>query len=285
MYIQAWKAFAEWCPSKVTFPTAPHVMCNYIGFLSLQHLAPRTISTRISALGYFHRLFDVQDPTAAFLVKKALRGVHTSTQYANDPRLPITKAILHQLLSAIDKVEPILNNRLLLKAFFLVTFYCCLRIGELAATKIHRSKVIQRQDVVCMKSGTEVSAFTITIRNHKTGVGKPPVTFSCEVKPEEEWCPVKYFYRYITVFKHTSGPLFQFVDGRSVSSAYISSRLKTLVSFIGLDPAKYKGHSFRIGSATQAASDGMSESAIQEMGRWKSRAVRNYIRINASKTK
>ena len=156
MYIQAWKAFAEWCPSKVTFPTAPHVMCNYIGFLSLQHLAPRTISTRISALGYFHRLFDVQDPTAAFLVKKALRGVHTSTQYANDPRLPITKAILHQLLSAIDKVEPILNNRLLLKAFFLVTFYCCLRIGELAATKIHRSKVIQRQDVVCMKSGTEV---------------------------------------------------------------------------------------------------------------------------------
>ena len=47
----------------------------------------------------------------------------------------------------------------------------------------------------------------------------------------------------------------------------------------GLDPTKYKAHSFRIGAATTAADMGMSETQIQSMGIWKCTALRCFIRI------
>ncbi|CAG2196116.1 unnamed protein product [Mytilus edulis] len=46
-----------------------------------------------------------------------------------------------------------------------------------------------------------------------------------------------------------------------------------------LSPELYKGHSFRIGAASEAAK-GTSLSVIQQMGRWKSNALQNYIRMD-----
>lgn len=47
----------------------------------------------------------------------------------------------------------------------------------------------------------------------------------------------------------------------------------------GLDPAKYAGHSLRAGLVTQAAINGVSESAIMRTTRHKSSAtLRKYIR-------
>ena len=57
--------------------------------------------------------------------------------------------------------------------------------------------------------------------------------------------------------------------------------LTVTTKFAGLNPKLYKGHSFRIGAATEAANRGYSENAIQKMGRWNSSAVRRYIRIDA----
>ena len=39
-------------------------------------------------------------------------------------------------------------------------------------------------------------------------------------------------------------------------------------------------HSFRIGGATAAASDGISDSTIQILGRWSSDAYRRYLRFS-----
>jgi hypothetical protein len=52
-----------------------------------------------------------------------------------------------------------------------------------------------------------------------------------------------------------------------VSYFYLNSSLKSLLSFIGLDPAVYKGHSFRIEAATAAAARGVLQSVIQSMGK------------------
>ena len=88
-------------------------------------------------------------------------------------------------------------------------------------------------------------------------------------------------HHYLKTFGHISGPLFQFMGGEPVSYAFVSKHLHNTVSLIGLNPALYKGHSFRIGAATQAAQQGFSENCIQKMGRWNSDAVRRYIRLQS----
>ena len=52
-----------------------------------------------------------------------------------------------------------------------------------------------------------------------------------------------------------------------------------MIKKAGFDDRRIKGHSFRIGAATTAASLGFTEDQIQRMGRWRSDAVKKYIRI------
>ena len=84
---------------------------------------------------------------------------------------------------------------------------------------------------------------------------------------------------YLQLHSHTEGPLFQFLDGKPVSYGYASDKLHSLLVFIGLDPSKYKPHSFRIGAATSAIQMGYSDDFVRKLGRWKSDAVQGYIRL------
>ena len=75
------------------------------------------------------------------------------------------------------------------------------------------------------------------------------------------------------------GPLFAFANASPVSRNFFCQYLSKALQWAGLDPSKYKAHSFRIGAATTAAYMGMSEAKIQSMGRWKSKAFKLYIHI------
>lgn len=83
-------------------------------------------------------------------------------------------------------------------------------------------------------------------------------------------------------FKGTSFPVFRWL---SCVTFLCFQKLSEVIKFIGLDSKQYKGHSFRIGAATHAAQVGFSENAIQNMGRWKSDAVKRYIRIGSFSVK
>ena len=51
------------------------------------------------------------------------------------------------------------------------------------------------------------------------------------------------------------------------------------LSKAGMDPDVYAGHSFRIGVATVAYANGIEDSTIMTLGRWKSNAYQRCIRI------
>ena len=79
-------------------------------------------------------------------------------------------------------------------------------------------------------------------------------------------------------------PLFINKDGSPVLRSDFGKVLCSVIRVCGVDPARYKGHSFRIGAATYGAEQGHSDTQITHMGRRKSDAFKNYIRISSLKS-
>ncbi|XP_064602382.1 uncharacterized protein LOC135468177 [Liolophura sinensis] len=85
---------------------------------------------------------------------------------------------------------------------------------------------------------------------------------------------------YLKNCRPSEGHLFQLGSGAPVTYKHFCSTLHSALKFNVLDTKQYKGHSFRIGAATRAASMGIPETVIRKLGRWKSDALKQYIRIN-----
>ena len=77
-------------------------------------------------------------------------------------------------------------------------------------------------------------------------------------------CPVQNLLDYFLRRGLSDGPLFRTYDGHAVLRKLFTHYLALIFRICGLDPTKYKGHSFRIG-----AECGFSDAQIRSMGQWK----------------
>ena len=94
-----------------------------------------------------------------------------------------------------------------------------------------------------------------------------------------EVCPVAAMLKYLVARGSQAGPLFRFEDGRFLTRQRFVSAVRAALSEAGVDESKYGGHSFRIGAATTAAEKGLEDSVIKTLGRWRSLAYLDYIRL------
>ena len=65
----------------------------------------------------------------------------------------------------------------------------------------------------------------------------------------------------------------------SLTVEQVRIEVKSLMSSLGLDPARFGAHSLRIGGATAAAAAGVPPSVIRVMGRWNSDIFEIYTRL------
>ena len=97
-------------------------------------------------------------------------------------------------------------------------------------------------------------------------------------------CPMQLLLDYLALRGNQQGALFLTQVRTPVTRDAFALQLSEAIRFCGLDPARYKGHSFRIGAASYAAEQGMSDSQIRTLGRWKSNAFHKYIRVPSMST-
>ena len=88
-------------------------------------------------------------------------------------------------------------------------------------------------------------------------------------------CPVRALSRYISSRGNAEGPLFRFQDGSYLTRSVFSSLLSSCFPGLSLNT-----HSFRIGGASAAASNGLNDATIQVLGRWSSDAYRRYLHFS-----
>ena len=124
--------------------------------------------------------------------------------------------------------------------------------------------------------------YSATFQNNKKKKNNQSVRISIEAQSNlPQVCPVLAMNHYLKICRPTQGPLFQFRSGSPVTHKLVSTNLANILEFIGLNSKHYKHHSFRFGGTTHLANLGFSETYIRKIGRWKSNAMRRYIRIQA----
>jgi hypothetical protein len=206
-----------------------------------------------------------------------LKGIQ-NLRNTSDARLPITLPILQNFLSALQHTAGEKDCISLLRATFLLAFHGFFRLGELVArSDSFRELVLQRQDVTFVPG----QGFQIILRHFKNMKNNQPVTIILSPSKTSTICPVQALHDYLKIFRHSSGPLFVFQSGAPVMHSFVVQQLKVALAYCDLNPQQYKGHSFRIGAATEAAKLGYSENFIQQLGRWQSNAIKRYLRINS----
>lgn len=206
-----------------------------------------------------------------------LKGVQNIKGHS-DSCLPITGPILCKLIDALPQVVTSRFHHIMLKAMYLLAFYAFLRIGEITVKSTKELKVLQLTDVTFHNEDGILQGASLILRVYKHSDHPKTIYLPCDMA--NSYCPVKALNDYINPAQHKTGPLFCFPCGSPVSHSYFSNCLKLTLSFINLDPKFYKGHSFRIGAATAAAAKGVPLSVIQTRVRWKSEAVKHYIRLH-----
>ena len=280
-YSRAWSSFTAYSTSVykqvLNLPISPADICLFVAYLHNSGKAPKTISTYLSALGYIHKITGLSDPTTSFIVSKLMAGAYRSRP-SFDLRLPITIAILDQLVDALNHTVPTLYDIQLFKAMYLFAFYTFARIGELTTNILNPHSSLQLSDIETLKSASG-DIILVTFRQYKHNVSGPPHKISFGHGPSK-MSPVQALKTYLQLRGSQPGPLFCSITGQPISRHAFDCQLHKTLKFCHLDGSKYKGHSFRIGAATYRAELGDSDAQIRSLGRWHSNAFLKYIRTH-----
>ena len=285
-YRRAWQLYEEFQisvlqSSHVTLPVLPATLALFVAHLFDRRYASSTVNTYVSALGYFHRLAGLQDPTKTFYIIEMLKG-YGKIGYKLDSRLPITLPILVRIMRGLETFCVSQYEIFMFKAMCTMAFFAFLRIGEITVSTQNgvNGNLLQLDQVSKKHSGNgSVVSLIITFTSYKHNYNQNP--FSIVLNRQPKACPVQSFLDYASVRGIVHGPLFINRVGSPVLRGEFSKMLGSVIRLCSSDPNRYKGHSFRIGAATYAAEQGVSNDKIRHLGRWKSDAFKKYIRVTS----
>ena len=256
------------------WPSSYRDIMAYMAFMSLGGWAPSSIFTHLSAISYVHKINLWPDPTDCFVVKKMKEGCKRQG-YHTDNRRPITYKLLGRLIDVLPSICSSAFEVTLFKAAFMLSFFGFLRVGEFTSpTKsADTSRIIAVSDISFKNEG-----FELRIRYSKTDQRGISVPLFFQRAHNSNFCPVRAITNFLQIRGSQPGPLFVHFNGGPLTRGQFSHILKKGIKVLGLPPAGFSPHSFRIGAATSAAMCGLSDDHIKALGRWKSTAFQLYIR-------
>jgi integrase len=289
VYKKAWDKFRGFSlsyygrPGK--FPLSSSDIALFVSYLDLQKYSRATVRTYVSALGYPHKLAEVSDPTATFLVKKLVDASGSLSQPL-PMRVPISPQLLIRLLQALAENYS-QEEALLFQAMFTFAFHVSTRIGELVISNSNRENVIRSDQVVLIKAKDRVVGFQVSFKKFKhSKPGSGAVRTVYETK--DRACPVAALVTYIRARKATLGDesrlgtkslaFFHKPRGQWLRVKEVAVVLKECLIQCGETSANITLHGFRYGGVTEAARKGASDTQLRLIGRWRSSAFLKYVR-------
>ena len=265
--------------ARCILPCSVTQIALFVVNLHHQGMAPKTISTYLSAVSYVHKIRGLNDPTQAFLVRKLTTGAYR-LRPSYDLRLPITIPILNRLILSLQYTTTCRYDYVLFRAMYLFAFETFARIGEITSNHPKAPSVVQFSDV-SMFAEQGRQQVEVTFRQFKHNLMKRPhrIIFGRE---SACYSAVAAISEYLQLRDPTEGPFFCSVVGKPIPRSVFDQQLHRSLNFCQLDNARYKGHSFCIGAASHKAELGCSDVLIRSLGRWNSNAYKKYLRMHSA---
>ena len=143
------------------------------------------------------------------------------------------------------------------RAMCSLAFYAFLRIGEMTGkfnSNANHPLQLDQLTKLISPSG-ELTAFKLTFGDFKHSYNARPLSVVLSQQPNST-CPIVLLSKYFTLRGFRPGTIFLSEDWLPVSRSFFSNQLLRACHLCGLDPSRYKGHSFKIGAASHAADRG-----------------------------
>ena len=252
----------------------PKKFAQFIAFSHSKGLKYSTICSRLSALKYINNLHGHSDTSKQFLVQRILQGCKLSSDNT-DKRKPITKSILKRMIQSLSSIFDTQYNRLLFKTMFIISFYALFRVSEITKTQ-HSNHTMLHPDVHFKQSHGQINEIELVLYHSKHTHSETKVQLLKQ--RHRKICPVRALQKFYTIRPRGDNQLFVNSTGHPITDKQFRKVFKKCISKIGLKTKCYTPHSLRIGGATSAHLNNMSDSQIRQLGRWKSNAFLNYIR-------
>jgi site-specific recombinase XerD len=262
------RIFRAWCDGKgvSSLPAAPETVAAFLAAQSGSGTKPSTISRRVAAIRYAHKLASVPTPTDAEAVKATVRGIRRTHTVAKVRKSPAVSAkVLVMAATAPSSLTGLRDT-----AILLLGFAGAFRRSELVALDV--------ADIAETETG-----LLVTIRHSKTDQEGEGETIA--IPRGDRACPVKALRAWLEGAGIETGSIFRPINKSGVvapdrlSDRSVANIVKAYAERAGFDPALFSSHSLRAGFLTSAAGNGASIFKMMDVSRHKSvDTLRGYVR-------
>ena len=159
-------------------------------------------------------------------------------------------------------------------------FFGSLRAGEFTTPESQQFDPGQHLSFsdIAVDDSNHPSTVSVRIKQSKTDPFREGVTIFVG-KTDTALCPVAALLTFLVMRGPGDGPLFRFKNGQALTRSRLVTEVRKCLQQAGLKSEDYVGHSFRIGAATTATACGVPVDVIMTLGRWKSSAYKQYVRL------
>jgi site-specific recombinase XerD len=264
------RLFAGWCATRnlAPVPAPAATLAAYVAHLVDTEIRPATISRRLAAIAYMHRIAGEASKVASPAVRAVLRGARRRLgTAATGKKAAIDDAMLVAMLAIITDTLAGKRDRALLS----IGWAAALRRSELVALTV--------EDIEQAPGGIRLH-----VRRSKTDqeghgqiIGIPDGGTRIQ--------PLAALRAWLAASGITSGPIFRRVlkgnggIGERLHPGSVADLVKRYASAAGYNAPALAGHSLRSGLITAAASTGATVTAIANVSRHRSAdTLLGYVR-------